>query len=82
MKSELARVAVLIDTSTSWGRRIIQGINTYNRQHGCWQVFIETRGEGEALRLPEGWASDGVIALVNSAPSVTKLSRHGVWTSG
>ena len=38
------RVAVLVDTSTSWGRRVVTGINNYARKHGPWQLFVEARG--------------------------------------
>ncbi|MBI5385407.1 MAG: substrate-binding domain-containing protein [Verrucomicrobia bacterium] len=67
------RVAVLVDTSTSWGRRLLQGINNYTRKHGPWQVFVEARGMEEPLRVPPGWQGDGVIARVGHATMAAEL---------
>ena len=69
----LPRVAVLVDTSTSWGRRILQGINNYARKHGPWQLFVEARGMEERLRVPPGWRGDGVIARVRDAQMAEEL---------
>jgi LacI family transcriptional regulator len=55
-----------VDTSTSWGRRIIAGVHHYIRGTGGWQVFVEARGLEESLEVPCGWESDGVIARVSS----------------
>lgn len=60
------RVAVLVDTSTTWGRSILAGVIAYTRTHGRWQIFVEARGLEEHLQLPRGWQGDGVIARVSS----------------
>ena len=62
----IPRVAMLVDTSTSWGRRIIHGVSNYVHKHGPWQLFVEARGMEERLRVPPGWQGDGVIARVNN----------------
>lgn len=59
-------MAVLVDTSTSWGRRIIAGIHNYVRRNGVWQVFVEARGMEEHLEVPRGWDGDGVIARIGN----------------
>lgn len=43
-RSKIPRVAVLVDTSSSWGRQIVVGIHDYIRKHERWQMFIEARG--------------------------------------
>ena len=63
-QSAPARVAILVETSTDWGRRVIQGILKYIDQHTVWQLFIEPRGASERLELPAEWQGDGVIARV------------------
>ena len=60
------RVAILVDTSTTWGRNILAGVIAYTRTHGRWQIFVEARGMEEHLELPVGWHGDGVIARVGS----------------
>ncbi len=71
--SQVPRVAVLVDTSTSWGRRILRGINNYTRKRGPWQIFVEARGMEERLRVPPGWQGDGVIARVGNAAMAEEL---------
>ncbi len=50
----IPRVAVLIDTSTDWSRRVITGIRQYISANDFWHVFIEPRGCEERLELPIG----------------------------
>jgi LacI family transcriptional regulator len=69
---------VLVDTSTSWGRRIHEGIHHYSQRHGRWQLFVEARGMEEALALPHGWRGDGVIARVSSRSMAHELSGEGL----
>lgn len=61
------RVALLIDTATSWGVGLIKGISRFARQQGNWLLHVEPRGRYERFRLPQGWQGDGVIARVNRA---------------
>jgi len=72
------RVALLVDTSTSWGRRIIRGAHSYATQHGDWQFFVEARGMEEKLRLPAGWQGDGIIARISNASMVEELRQSGL----
>lgn len=59
------RIAVLVDTSTMWGREVIGGVHRYSREHDGWQLFVEPRGvEQRRDWLPNGWHGDGVIARV------------------
>jgi len=60
------RVAVLIDSSTTWGVEALKGIADYLRGHGAWSVFIEPRGWYEKLQLPAGWRGEGVIGRLNT----------------
>jgi LacI family transcriptional regulator len=58
-------VALLIDTSTSWGIRLIKGIIQYAHEAGDWLIHVEPRGRYERLHVPAGWAGDGIIARIN-----------------
>ena len=64
---------MLVDTSTSWGRRIHTGIHNYEHKHGPWQLFVEARGLEEELRVPPGWECDGVIARVGNLGMAREL---------
>jgi len=58
------RVAILVDTSTTWGREVIAGVHRYSREHVGWQLFVEPRGLEQRQWLPNAWKGDGVIARV------------------
>lgn len=60
----MPRVAILVDTSTSWGRRVVKGINDYTLKHEAWQLFVEARGLEERIQVPRGWEGEGIIARV------------------
>ncbi len=77
-KQATLRVAVLVDTSTSWGRRIIEGVHEYQSQHTRWQLFVEPRGVEQRRWLPPGWKGDGVIARVGFSELSTQLEELGV----
>lgn len=73
---QLLRVAVLVDTSTSWGRRVVTGIHNYAITHNArWQIFLEARGLEEHLRVPAGWRGDGIIARIGSVAMAEDLRR-------
>jgi LacI family transcriptional regulator len=66
-------VAVLVDTSTSWGRRLVTGIHNYARKHGPWQLFVEARGLEERIQVPRGWRGEGLIARIGSMAMAREL---------
>jgi len=58
------QIALLVDTATDWGRRMIRGIGRYAQEHGGWDIWLEQRCQHAPGRLPPGWRGDGVIARV------------------
>ncbi len=72
------RVAVLVDTATTWGRGIISGIHTYSQKHGGWHLFLEARGLEEDFLLPRGWHGDGIIARIGNAELAEHLRRRHI----
>ncbi|MFM7181224.1 MAG: substrate-binding domain-containing protein [Verrucomicrobiales bacterium] len=69
------QVAVLVDTSTSWGRGIIEGVHQYQSQNKEWRLFVEPRGMDQRRWLPAGWKGDGVIARVGFPELVGQLQE-------
>jgi LacI family transcriptional regulator len=60
-------VALLIETSGSYGRGILQGIARFNRTRGAWSTFF--RPEGPAAPPPEwlrGWKGDGMLMRIDT----------------
>lgn len=72
------RVALLVETASSYGRGLLRGIARYARQHGPWSFFLEPGGEDD--RLPQRWRADGVIALFRSRAQARRLLRARVPT--
>ncbi len=72
---EIASVALLIDTSTEWSRKIIAGINTYKRLHGAWHLFVEPHGSNERLELARGWKGQGIIADIHDDDLAAHLRK-------
>lgn len=77
-KRETPHVAILVDTATGWGRRMIRGIRNYARKHGPWQLRLEPQGQHETFRLPEGWQGDGVIARIHTHAVARHLTNSGL----
>ncbi len=71
-------VALLIDTSTGWGQRLIRGVIQYSQQHGPWLLWIEPNTLEPELHLPAGWRGDGIVARVASRSMARHLQRIGL----
>ena len=69
---------MLVDTSTTWGRAVLRGVNAYNLKAGPWEIFVEARGMEEHLRVPPGWRGDGIIARVNTPVIARELKSLGI----
>ena len=72
------RIALLIETSTTWGRGIIRGIAQYARQEAHWSLTLETRGKHETPTLPFNWQGDGVIGRLISHQIVDSICKQAV----
>jgi len=62
------RVALLIESSRSYGRELLKGIAAYGRTHGSWTFFHQERAFGDLIppRLKE-WKPHGIIARLAGA---------------
>ncbi len=73
--SAVRKIAVLVDTSTGWGRRLIRGVINYAQKHSQWQLTVHPASRTEATALPPGWRGHGVIARVIN-PAMTRALRE------
>ena len=39
----MRRVALLIETSRTYGRDLLRGVKRYTQEHGPWSLFVEVR---------------------------------------
>lgn len=61
--STIPQVAMLVDTSRSYGRDIVRGIRRYVAEHGPWSLYLESRDLKSSF--PEWlkkWPGDGILA--------------------
>jgi LacI family transcriptional regulator len=73
------RVALMIETSTVYGRNVLQGVTRYLRSHRSWSIYLEQR---EIDTAPPGWLrswqGNGVISRWSSPRVVESLIRPGL----
>ena len=77
--SRLLRVAVLIESSRSFGRGLIEGISRYSRLHGPWSMYFEPQGLGVA---PPSWLNrwdgDGILVRIDDQRMAAAVLATGV----
>jgi LacI family transcriptional regulator len=73
------RVALMIETSTVYGRKLLQGITRYLRSHRDWSVYLEQR---EVDTVPPAWLAnwqgDGVLSRWSDPRVAESLIRPGL----
>lgn len=76
---ERLRVALLIESSRSYGRQLLKGIASYARTHGPWTFFHQERAFGDQIppRL-KAWKPHGIIARLTSDALTQQIRRMGV----
>ncbi|TWT29902.1 AraC family transcriptional regulator [Blastopirellula retiformator] len=65
-KLQIRQIAVMVETETSWGRRVIRGIASYADKHTFWHLLIDPRDHEQRSSLPDGWKGDGIIARIST----------------
>lgn len=77
--SHRPHVALVIETSLVYGRRIVRGINSYIRSHQPWAIFLDQReDQSPAPTWLEHWRGDGVICRMTSVRLAKGLVEAGV----
>jgi LacI family transcriptional regulator len=77
--SRKKRVLLLVETSRSFGRMVIQGVSRYVLEHRDWSFFFQDRGLAEKHpHWLEGWDGDGIIARSGTAVLYDKLLKKGL----
>ena len=74
-------VALLIETSRSYGRELLQGVRQFEATHGPWSCFMELR----ALDSPlppwlKSWRGDGILTRTSSAEAAKEIRKLDVPT--
>ncbi len=79
--SRVPHVALLIETSRSYGRALLRGIRRYISENGPWSVFMELRAlESQAPSWLKRWQGDGIITRTGSQAMADAIQAAGVPT--
>ena len=76
---KVRKIAILVDTSTGWGRRTIRGVCDYAAEGDPWDIWIEPKGRDEPITVPSD-SYDGFIARVASEDLAQQLADSNVPT--
>lgn len=72
-------VALLVETSRTFGRDILAGVNRYTAEHGHWSVFVELRAlDSRVPRWLSSWRGDGIIARTGSVAMARAIAATGL----
>lgn len=62
-KTAIPHVALLIETSRSYGRGLLRGVRRYLAEYGPWSVFLEQRSlESDVPSWLPKWKGDGILS--------------------
>ncbi len=76
-----ARVALIIETSSVYGRQLLAGVTRYMHTHAPWSVFLEQRGLTE--KTPSwlnDWQGEGILSRATTPALAQKLLRRSIAT--
>ena len=72
-------VALIVETSTAYGRDLLSGIVSFMRLHDEWAVFLEQR---DLWKQPPSWLNDwhgdGIISRATTPKLLEAIERTGV----
>lgn len=74
----LKQVAILVDSASGWGRRIIEGILAQTLEHHRWHIWIAPMDRVGLTFLPKGWKGDGIIARIPTLKTARYLAQFKV----
>lgn len=78
-RRRLPNVALLIETTRSYGRNVLRGIGDYARIYGPWLFHLPAEMPVKEVPTTDHWDGDGIIAQPHQDPQLLKqLAERGV----
>jgi LacI family transcriptional regulator len=75
----MRRVALLIETSRSYGRDLLRGVKRYAIEHGPWSMFTEIRDlESRPPLWLKRWNGYGILVRSGDEAIASAVKRVGV----
>lgn len=70
------QVALLIETSNSYARGLLEGVIGYAREHESWSIYLPEQRRGEQPPAWLGrWSGDGIIARMENQQIAAAVAR-------
>src|SRR4051812_13898237 len=78
-RRHIPNVALLLETTRSYGRNVLRGIGDYARVHGPWLFHLPTEMPVTEVPPKDEWDGDGIVAQPRQdMPFVRQLATCGV----
>lgn len=74
----IPQVALLLETSTEYGRGLLRGIVRYSRLHGPWSLYVAPGHLEQALPKAKSWSGTGIIARIRSPEMARQIRATGL----
>jgi LacI family transcriptional regulator len=72
------KIALLIETSSGYGRGILRGVARYSHLHGPWSFYVLPRHYEQQLPDTNTWQATGIIARVESKTVMHAIAAAAV----
>jgi LacI family transcriptional regulator len=72
------KVMLLIDTSSVYGRELVEGIGRYAAEHGPWSIYHNDRGLFDPLPSLKKWDGEGIMARSVRKSDLKRLLATGL----
>jgi len=77
----MRHVALLIETSRTYGRGLLQGIRRYASEHGPWSMYVELRAlDSRPPAWLHRWKGDGILTRTGSRTMARAIHKAQVPT--
>lgn len=78
-KQSIPRVALLVETTSTYTRELLSGIRQYIAEKGPWSTFIELRAlESSVPPWLSSWDGDGIICRTYTAEMAKAVEKTGL----
>ena len=76
--SDSTKIAVLIETSTAYGRGLLRGISRYAVSQSNWSLYLKPSGKDGALSHLKDWNVDGLLVRVHDRRLADRVLSAGI----
>jgi LacI family transcriptional regulator len=77
-RAQVPQVALLLETSTEYGRGLLRGILRFSRLHGPWSLCVAPGHFDQALPKAKSWKGNGIIARISSREMEARIKSTGL----